>query len=245
VTQDATYMAPLLAVDGLQTFYGSSHVLFGVGLEVRQSEVVVLLGRNGAGKTTTLKSIMGLLAFRAGSVRLRGTEIGGLPADAICRRGLGYVPEDCRIFRGLTVAENLEVARRPAARRDGAVEWTLARLFGLFPMLEEALSRRADSLSGGQQRMLAIARTLMGNPDLLLLDEPSEGLAPLVVRQLLDQLAALKSAGATVLLSEQNLKFALELADRAYIIEKGEIKYDGSIDNLRRDADLRRKYLMV
>src|SRR5712691_9358687 len=154
-------MAALLEVEGLHTYYGSSHVLFGVSLEVRESEVVVLLGRNGAGKTTTLKSIMGLLEFRAGSIRFRGQDIGGLSADIVCRRGLGYVPEDCRIFRGLSVKENLDVARRPP-RRKGNWTWTEERIFRLFPVLEGLLLQRADSLSGGQQRMLAIARTLMG-----------------------------------------------------------------------------------
>jgi branched-chain amino acid transport system ATP-binding protein len=237
-------MAALLEVEGLHTYYGSSHVLFGVSLEVRESEVVVLLGRNGAGKTTTLKSIMGLLEFRAGSIRFRGQDIGGLSADIVCRRGLGYVPEDCRIFRGLSVRENLDVARRPP-RREGNWTWTEERIFRLFPVLEGLLLQRADSLSGGQQRMLAIARTLMGNPDLLLLDEPSEGLAPLVVRQMLDQLKNLKATGTALLLSEQNLSFSLALADRAYVIEKGEIKYEGTTTELKRDEEVRRKYLMV
>jgi branched-chain amino acid transport system ATP-binding protein len=237
-------MAVLLEVAGLHTYYGASHVLFGVSLEVRESEVVVLLGRNGAGKTTTLKSIMGLLEFRSGSIRFRDQDIGGLSADVVCRRGLGYVPEDCRIFRGLSVRENLDVARRPP-RSGRPSTWTDERIFSLFPVLRELLPQRADSLSGGQQRMLAIARTLMGNPDLLLLDEPSEGLAPLVVRQMLDQLKDLKASGSTLLLSEQNLNFSLQLADRAYVIEKGEIKFVGKIDELKRDDDVLRKYLMV
>jgi branched-chain amino acid transport system ATP-binding protein len=237
-------MTALLQVNDLHTFYGSSHVLFGVGLEVREGEIAVLLGRNGAGKSTTLKSIMGVIEFRSGSIRFRGQDIGGMPSDAICRTGLGYVPEDCRIFRGMSVRENLEVARRPA-RGDGGQTWTERQIFELFPALKELLSQRADSLSGGQQRMLAIARTLMGNPDLVLLDEPSEGLAPLVVQQMLVQLKALKSTGLTVLLSEQNLKFSLELADRAYIIEKGEIRYSGEIEALQNDGELRKRYLMV
>jgi branched-chain amino acid transport system ATP-binding protein len=237
-------MPTLLKVEELHTAYGSSQVLFGVSLEVRESEVVVLLGRNGAGKTTTLKSIMGLLEPRAGSIVFRGQDIRGLAADVVCRRGLGYVPEDCRIFRGLTVRENLDVARRPP--RGGANWlWTEERVFGLFPALQELMSQRADSLSGGQQRMLAIARTLMGNPDLLLLDEPSEGLAPLVVRQMLEQLKTLKATGISLLLSEQNLNFSLALADRAYVIEKGEIKYQGTPDALKQDEEVRRKYLMV
>lgn len=237
-------MDELLDVDALQAGYGSSRVLFGVSLAVREGEVVALLGRNGAGKTTTLKSIMGLVAPSAGAVRLRRRDIAGLPCDEICRLGLGYVPEDCRIFRGLSVRENLDVARR-APRGGGPPKWDDARIFQLFPVLEELLRQRADSLSGGQQRMLAVARTLMGNPDLLLLDEPSEGLAPLVVRQMLDQLGALKASGTTILLSEQNLSFSLALADRVYLIEKGEIKYQGGVDELRNDAEVRAKYLMV
>jgi branched-chain amino acid transport system ATP-binding protein len=236
-------MTSLLQVRDIHTYYGSSHVLFGVSLDVREGEVVVLLGRNGAGKTTTLKSIMGVHHFRSGSVRLRGKEIGDLEADVICRAGLGYVPEDCRIFKGLTIAENLETARKPG--RGGSIVWDEQRVFDLFPMLREHLDRRGDALSGGQQRMLAIARTLMGNPDLLLLDEPSEGLAPVVVDQMLAKLKALKDTGATILLSEQNLRFSLRLADRAYIIEKGEIKYQGLPLELAADEAVRKAYLMV
>lgn len=236
-------MTPLLKVDNLHTYYGASQILFGVNLEVYSGEVAVLLGRNGAGKTTTLKSIMGVIEFRSGSVRFRDRDIGGQPSDVVCRAGLGYVPEDMRVFKGMSVRENLEVARRPG--RDGKVVWNEERIFELFPVLKNVLAQRADSLSGGQARMLAIGRTLMGNPDLILLDEPSEGLAPIVVRQMLMQLKQLKAAGLTVLLSEQNLKFSLELADRAYIIEKGEIKYEGPAQALRTDAELRHKYLMV
>jgi branched-chain amino acid transport system ATP-binding protein len=236
-------MEPLLQVQGLHTYYGSSHVLFGLGLEVRKGEVVVLLGRNGAGKTTTLKSIMGVIAFQDGHVRLSGRDIGGLESDEICRAGLGYVPEDCRIFRGLSVAENLETARRPA--RSGSGGWDEERVFELFPALRSYYRRRGDALSGGQQRMLAIARTLMGNPELLLLDEPSEGLAPIVIDQMLANLRVLKNKGQTILLSEQNLRFALELADRAYIIEKGEIKYEGAPAELAADDTVRKAYLSV
>jgi branched-chain amino acid transport system ATP-binding protein len=236
-------MTTLLKVDGLHTYYGSSHILFGVSLEAREGEVVVLLGHNGAGKTTTLKSIMGVIAFRSGAVRFRDRDIGGLSSDAICRSGLGYVPEDCRIFRGMSVRENLEVARRPP--RDGRRAWDEERIFELFPVLKELLAQRADSLSGGQQRMLAVGRTLMGNPDLILLDEPSEGLAPIIVQQMLVQLKALKESGLTILLSEQNLKFSLALADRAYIIDKGEIRYQGTTEALRTDANLRQRYLMI
>jgi branched-chain amino acid transport system ATP-binding protein len=233
----------VLEVSQLHAYYGSSHILFGVDLSVGAGEVVVLLGRNGAGKTTTLKSVMGVLPTREGSIRFAGKDIGALESDEICRLGMGYVPEDCRVFRGLSVQENLETGRRPAPA--GRQPWDEARIFELFPDLQRFLSSRADSLSGGQQRMLAIARTLMGNPALLLLDEPSEGLAPLVVQQMLEQLTRLKQTGVTILLSEQNLKFSLQLADRVYIIEKGAIRYEGTAQSLREDRATREAFLMV
>jgi branched-chain amino acid transport system ATP-binding protein len=233
----------LLEVRGIQAYYGSSHVLFGISLSIEQGEVVALLGRNGAGKTTTLKSIMGLVPHREGSVRFRDRELGGREPYEICRLGLGYVPEGCRIFRGLTVRENLDAARRPA--RQGLASWDEGRVFALFPQLCPLADRRAESLSGGEQRMLAVARTLMGNPQLLLLDEPSEGLAPLVVQMLLRQLLELKRTAVTIFLSEQNLKFATRLADRVYIIDKGEIKYSGTPAELAADEGIRRMYLMV
>ncbi|MEJ0069815.1 MAG: ATP-binding cassette domain-containing protein [Pseudomonadota bacterium] len=186
---------------------------------------------------------MGLVPPRSGSIRFKGAELSGCEPFEACRAGLGFVPEDCRLFTGLTVAQNLEAARRPA--RAGEDRWDLARVVTLFPDLAGLLARRAGALSGGQQRMVAIARTLMGNPDLLLLDEPSEGLAPLVVEALLRQLATLKRAGATVLISEQNLRFATELADRVCIIEKGEIRYHGTPEDLARHPEVRRQYLMV
>jgi len=233
----------MLEVSGLHAHYGSSHVLFGLDLSVGEGEVVVLLGRNGAGKTTTLKSVMGVLGSRVGSIRFKGTDISRLESDAICRLGMGYVPEDCRIFRGLSVQENLETGR--LAPRKGREVWDEGRILELFPALQLSRHRRADLLSGGQQRMLAIARTLMGNPDLLLLDEPSEGLAPIVVQQMLEHLLRLKASGVTILLSEQNLGFALKLADRVYIIEKGEIRYEGNPEDLARDRSVREAYLMV
>jgi len=236
-------VTPLLAVEALHTYYGSSHVLFGIDLEVQKGEVVVLLGRNGAGKTTTLKSIMGVIASQSGKVRLDGSDIGNLESDERCRAGLGYVPEDCRIFRGLSVAENLETARRRP--RGNASDWDEESVFELFPALKPHYARRGDALSGGQQRMLAIARTLMGNPELLLLDEPSEGLAPVIIDQMLANLRVLKERGQTILLSEQNLRFAMELADRAYIIEKGEIKYEGLPAQLAADETVRKAYLSV
>jgi branched-chain amino acid transport system ATP-binding protein len=233
----------MLEVRGLEAAYGASQVLFGISLDIGEGEVVALLGRNGAGKTTTLSSLMGLLPPRQGSIRFRGREIAGLEPYEICRLGLGFVPENARLFASLTVAENLEAARRSAP--DGAVRFGIEQVLELFPDLRPLLNRRAGMLSGGQQRMVGIARTLMGNPDLLLLDEPSEGLAPLVVEALLDRLKSLRATGVTVLLSEQNLRFANELADRAYIIEKGEIRYEGTIAELAAEPEVRSRYLMV
>jgi branched-chain amino acid transport system ATP-binding protein len=233
----------LLEVRGLETAYGESQVLFGISLEVDRGEVVALLGRNGAGKTTTLSSVMGLVPARAGSVRLDGAELRGLEPFEACRAGLGFVPENCRLFGGLTVAENFEAARRPA--RKGPGRWDVAEVVRLFPDVATFLGRRASTLSGGQQRMVAIARTLLGNPDVLLLDEPSEGLAPLVVESILQRLRSLKQSGTTVLLSEQNLRFATELADRLYIIERGEIQYEGTPAELAARPEVREQYLMV
>ena len=233
----------LLEVRGLETAYGASQVLFGVALNVQRGEVVALLGRNGAGKTTTLSSIMGLVRPRAGTIRFDGNEIRGREPFEACRAGLGFVPENCRLFGGLTVAENFEAARR--APRDGATRWDVDQVLELFPDVAQFLHRRASALSGGQQRMVAIARTLMGNPSLLLLDEPSEGLAPMVVSAMLERLKRLKATGTTVLISEQNLRFATELADRVSIIERGEIRYEGSPGELAAHPEVRERYLMV
>jgi branched-chain amino acid transport system ATP-binding protein len=230
---------PLLEVRGLETAYGASQVLFGVSLTVERGQVAALLGRNGAGKTTTLSSIMGLVRPRAGSIRFDGAEIRGREPFEACRAGLGFVPENCRLFGGLTVAENFETARLRTGR------WDLAEVLDLFPDVKTFLGQRAGSLSGGQQRMVAIARTLMGNPSLLLLDEPSEGLAPLVVDAILQRLKRLKQTGTTVLISEQNLRFATELADRVSIIERGEIRYEGTPAELAAHPEVREKYLMV
>jgi branched-chain amino acid transport system ATP-binding protein len=233
----------LLEVENLDTAYGDSQVLFGISLSVDRGEVVALLGRNGAGKTTTLSSVMGLVPARGGSIRFGGRELRGLDPYECCRAGLGFVAEDCRLFPGLSVAENFEAARR--AGRDEGRRCDIPQVLELFPDLRGMLDRRAGSLSGGQQRMVAIARTLMGNPDLLLLDEPSEGLAPLMIGALLQRLRTLKQTGATVLLSEQNLRFATELADRVYIIEKGEIRYHGTPAALAGHPEVRQQYLMV
>ena len=233
----------MLTVKRLNAFYGSSHILFDLDLEIEEGQVLALLGRNGAGKSTTLKSIMGVLQSRQGDILFKGTPISALESDQVCRLGLGYVPEDCRVFRGLSVHENLQAGRM--APRGTRIAWNERRVFELFPDLQRFMRHRADSLSGGQQRMLSIARTLMGNPDLLLLDEPSEGLAPLVVKQMLEQLTKLKETGLTILLSEQNLGFSLKLADRVNIIEKGSIKYRGTPDELAADPATRQAFLMV
>jgi branched-chain amino acid transport system ATP-binding protein len=229
----------MLEVRGLHAVYGRSHVLHGVSLSAREGEVVSLLGRNGAGKSTTLKALMGLVRVTGGVVEFAGEALTGLPTHVISRRGLGYVPEDRRIFADLSVRENLMVGERPGSR------WPVARLFELFPGLGPLAERRGGSLSGGEQQMLTIARTLVTDPKLLLLDEPSEGLAPVIVRRLGEAIAALKREGLTILLSEQNLKFARRLADRAYVIDKGEIKFEGPIAALDADEPLRRAYLGV
>jgi branched-chain amino acid transport system ATP-binding protein len=212
---------PLLEVEGLSAAYGRAQVLFDVSLQVRSGEIVALLGRNGAGKSTTLKAIMGLVPRRARRLAFKGRSLIGLPIYRSARLGLGYVPEERRIFTDLTVAENLEVGRQAA--RSGRPAWTPERLFTLFPNLAEMRQRRAAHMSGGEQQMLTIARTLMGNPELILLDEPSEGLAPVIVRTMAGALAAMKREGIAVLLSEQNRAFAAEVAERAYLVERGVI----------------------
>jgi branched-chain amino acid transport system ATP-binding protein len=233
----------MLAVQGLNTYYGRAHILADVALEVATGEVVCLLGRNGAGKSTTLKSIIGLVRPASGAIAFDGRRIERLEPYAIARAGLGYVPEDRRIFTDLTVTENLEVGRQPA--RPDAPTWTPERLFALFPNLGAMQDRPGGRMSGGEQQMLTIARTLMGNPSCLLLDEPSEGLAPVIVDQMAAAIRALKKEGLSVLLSEQNLHFAAEVSDRAYIIEKGRIRFAGTMAELAANADVRAQYLAV
>jgi branched-chain amino acid transport system ATP-binding protein len=232
----------VLEVEGLRAGYGPAEILFGVSLKLARGEVAALMGRNGAGKSTTLKAIMGLVPPRSGRVRFAGRDIAGLAAFRIARLGLGYVPEDRRIFTDLTVAENLEVGRRPAEGRD---PWTPARLFEVFPNLASMRHRRAAAMSGGEQQMLAIARTLMGNPEAVLLDEPSEGLAPVILELMADAVLRMKREGIAVLLSEQNFDFAAAVADRAYVIERGEIRYDGSMAALEADPALRAQHLTI
>jgi branched-chain amino acid transport system ATP-binding protein len=211
----------MLELRGLSAGYGRAQVLFDLELELRAGEVAVLAGRNGAGKSTTLKAIMGLVTARSGEVIFRGRRIDALQPFEVARLGLGYVPEDRRIFTDLTVAENLEVGRRPS--RPGLPPWTMERVFALFPNLAGMRARPGSRMSGGEQKMLAVARTLMGNPAAILLDEPSEGLAPIIVRQMVEAVRSLKGAGLSVLLCEQNPRFAGDVADRVYRIEKGRI----------------------
>jgi branched-chain amino acid transport system ATP-binding protein len=232
---------PVLHVEDLHTAYGLSRVLFGVSLDVAAGECVCLLGRNGVGKTTTMRSIMGLTPPARGHVAWKGRDITGRPPHEVARLGLGFVPEDRRIFADLTVWENLDVA----VRRGRPGGFTVERVFALFPKLSELTDRQGGFLSGGEQQMLTIARTLMGNPELLLLDEPSEGLAPLVVDHLREQIARLKGEGLTILLAEQNGAFSLDLADRVYILEKGRIRYEGSAREFRDDESIRHQYLAL
>jgi branched-chain amino acid transport system ATP-binding protein len=232
----------MLEVEGIHTFYGLSHILFGVSLKVEPREVICLLGRNGAGKTTTMKSVIGITPPKQGIIRYKGEEITGIEPYLLARKGIGYVPDDRRIFADLTVGENIEIAEKKA---ESGEEWNKERVYGLFPALKEIENRKGGCLSGGEQKMLAIARALMGNPELLLLDEPFEGLAPALVRTLEGQLKKLKEAGLTVLLAEQNVRSALKLSDRGYIIDDGHIRYQGSIEELKENDEVRKKYLLV
>ncbi len=238
----------LLEAKQLCAWYGAAQILFDVELQVNRGEVVALMGRNGAGKSTTLKALMGLLAKRRGTIRFLGQDVSQAEPHDVARAGLGYVPEDRRVFADLTVMENLEVGRQPARRRaDGsaAPPWTSERLFALFPNLGEMPDRPGGRMSGGEQQMLTVARTLMGNPYLLLLDEPSEGVAPLIVEQMAQMILELKAQGVSVLLSEQNMHFAALVSDRAYVLEKGQIRYQGSMAELAVNEEVRRAYLSV
>ena len=233
----------MLEVRGIHSYYGQAHILAGVSLTLARGEIVVLVGRNGAGKSTTIKSIMGMVRVGAGSIAYDGAEILGQPPHRIARRGLGYVPEERRIFTRLTVQENLDCGRQPP--REGTRTWTADDLFDLFPNLAAARHRLAATLSGGEQQMLTIARTLMGNPGCILLDEPSEGLAPVVVEQIIKVVQEIKAQGIPVLLSEQNLYFAALVSDRAYVIETGRIRYEGAMAELARNEEVRQQYLAV
>ncbi len=231
----------MLEVEKINSFYGKAHVLRDLSFDVPRGEVVALLGRNGAGKSTTMKSVMQMVRTATGSVKFQGEEISGFPPHRIAKLGLGYVPEDRRVFTDLTVAENLMVGQQP--KRDGAVTWTHEMLFDLFPNLAERRNNRGKALSGGEQQMLTVARTLMGNPLVVLLDEPSEGVAPVIAEQMAQVISQLKSEGLTILLSEQNLHFAQAVADRAVIIESGEQKFIGTLEDLGAQPDIRDTYL--
>jgi len=233
---------PLLTVEDIHTAYGLSRVLFGISLEVKAGECVCLLGRNGVGKTTTMRSVMGLTPPASGRVVWKGREITGRTPHQAARAGIGFVPEDRRIFPELTVWENLDVAARAGGRRG---HWTVDTVYELFPKLEELRNRQGGFLSGGEQQMLTIARTLMGNPELLLLDEPSEGLAPLVVDMLREKIGALRDQGLTILLAEQGVEFCLALADRVYVLEKGEVRHAGPAAELRDNKELRERLMAL
>jgi branched-chain amino acid transport system ATP-binding protein len=231
--------APMLEVVNLDAWYGAARILFDLALRIERGEVVALMGRNGAGKSTTIKAVMGLLARRRGMVRFCGADISHLRPYEIARRGIGFVPEDRRIFSDLTVAENLDIGRQTARRfPDGklAPQWDADKLYRLFPNLGAMPNRRGAHMSGGEQQMLTVARTLMGNPLLVLLDEPSEGVAPVIVEEMANTIAALKKEGLSVLLSEQNIHFAALVSDRAYVLEKGQVKWQGPMADLMKDT---------
>ena len=232
----------MLEAEKLRAWYGAAQILFDVSFNVARGEVVALMGRNGAGKTTTMKAIMGLVGRRAGSVRFAAEELLQLKTFQIARLGLGWVPEDRRIFTELSVLENLDVGRRPA---NGGAAWTPERLFQLFPNLAEMRERPGGRMSGGEQQMLSVARTLMGNPRMVLLDEPSEGVAPIVVERMAEAIVEMKKLGLSVLLSEQNLHFASLVSDRVYILEKGHISWSGAMRELEASEDVQRQLLGV
>jgi branched-chain amino acid transport system ATP-binding protein len=238
----------LLDVQALEAWYGAAQILFNVNLNVHRGEVVALMGRNGAGKSTTLKAIMGLLPKRRARMSFMGHDIASLRTHEIAAKGLGFVPEDRRIFTDLSVMENLYVGRQPKRQwpeGSPAPEWTPERLFKLFPNLGEMPDRPGGRMSGGEQQMLTVARTLMGNPYLVLLDEPSEGVAPVIVEQMAHMIIELKAQGVSILLSEQNMHFAELVSDRAYVLEKGQIRFEGSMEELAADAAVRKAYLSV
>jgi branched-chain amino acid transport system ATP-binding protein len=233
-----------LEVENIHTFYGTSHILFGVSLKVIRGECVCLLGRNGVGKTTTLKTIMGLAHAKQGTITYNGKSLTGLPPYEIARMGIGYVPDERLIFPDLTVRENLEIAAKEPLESDIA-PWSVKRIYELFPVLEPLDASPAGYLSGGEQQMLTCGRTLMGNPSLMLLDEPVEGLAPVIVQEVSRQIKRLKKIGLTILFAEQNIRFATEISDRAYVIEGGRVRYEGTMAELEQQSEIKEKYLMI
>jgi branched-chain amino acid transport system ATP-binding protein len=238
----------MLEVEGLSAWYGAAQILFDLSFRVGRGEVVALMGRNGAGKSTTIKSLIALVAQRSGSVRFLGEDISRLKPFEIALRGLGFVPEDRRIFSDLTVIENLDIGRQPPRHHaDGrpAPSWTTEKLFAIFPNLAAMPHRRGAHMSGGEQQMLTVARTLMGNPLLVLLDEPSEGVAPVIVEEMANTIIELKKEGLSVLLSEQNIHFAELVCDRVYVLEKGQLRWDGRMGDLANNVDVQRRLLSV
>ena len=229
----------MLNVNKIHTYYGSSHILFEVSLTVENAEVVGLLGRNGAGKSTTLRSIMGLTPPREGRITFNGEDITGQKAYALVRKGIAYVPDDRRVFADLNIDDNLEIVH------NRKTNWSKERVYTLFPTLKEIRTRRSGNLSGGEQQMLTIGRALMSSPELLLLDEPTEGLAPLIVKELENQILAMKEAGISILLTEQNVKSALKLINRVYVIDNGRIRFEGTIADFEGNEEIKKKYLMV
>jgi branched-chain amino acid transport system ATP-binding protein len=239
---------PALAVNNLNAWYGTAHILFDMSFTVGRGEVVALMGRNGAGKSTTMKAVMGLLSRRSGTVRLNGRDVSALKPFEIARLGMGFTPEDRRIFSDLTVLENLDVGVQPprVSTTDAPIQgWTVDAVFELFPNLAELRHRRGGHMSGGEQQMLTIARTLMGNPLLILLDEPSEGIAPVIVERIADTIVQLKRSGLSILLSEQNVGFAEAVSDRAYMLEKGQIRWTGTMAELAANSEVQRNYLVL
>ena len=237
----------MLEVQGLCASYGAAQILFDLSFQIGRGEVVALMGRNGAGKSTTLKSLIGLVERRSGTVRFRGEDISRLPPFQIARRGMGFVPEDRRIFSDLTVLENLDIGRQAPRGADAATApaWTPERLFAIFPNLASMQQRRGAQMSGGEQQMLTVARTLMGNPLLVLLDEPSEGVAPVIVEEMATMIIALKQEGLSVLLSEQNMHFAELVCDRVYVLEKGQLQWNGGMAELAGNTEVQRRLLSV
>ncbi len=233
----------VLKVDCIDTFYGQSHVLQGISLSINEGEIVSLLGRNGGGNPPTLRSIMGLTPPRSGKILLRNTNIVGKPPYQIAQMGIGYMPDDRRVFPDLTLYENLELARRLSKK--GKVSWTFEKIYQLFPVFIDLKERKGTQLSGGEQKMLAIARALMKNPDLLLLDEPSEGLAPLIVLNLIEVITNIRKEGVTILLADQNLKFCRKTSDRGYILEKGMVQHHGLMEEIWQNEEIVKKYLVV
>ncbi len=229
----------MLMAEGLNTYYGLSHILFDLSLEVNGEEIVCVLGRNGVGKTTLLRAIMGLTPPRTGTIKFKGEEVAGKRPYQLARRGMGYVPADRRIFPDLTVRQNLEIAQKPGASGPHSQQWTVQETFEFFPMLAKLEKRFGNQLSGGEQQVLAIARAIVGNADLLLLDEPSEGLSPLIIRGLGERLVALKDRGVAILICEQNARFAFSISSRGYILDNGRVYHHGPVDQLRESEEVK------